>query len=109
MPECQKLKKCRLELDGKNVYNQLTPLSSKGLNDVRVNVAATSGHVKCGVRPLQNRIIGGEEAQPHSWPWQCSFQVDEEHDCGCSIVNRDWVVTAAHCKYGRGVNPWPWP
>jgi len=53
----------------------------------------------CGVRPMQNRIIQGNEATPHSWPWMCSLQVYNEHVCGCSIVTPTWIITAAHCMY----------
>jgi len=61
-------------------------------------------YVRCGVRPMANRIIGGVEVTPHSWPWQCSVQFRSGsrrpfHICGCSIIDRRWVVTAAHCLY----------
>jgi len=60
-----------------------------------------SSSVECGVRPVAtSRIIGEQEAMPHSWPWQCSLQVmNKDHKCGCVIVNRYWVITAAHCLY----------
>ena len=48
---------------------------------------------------MQNRIIQGNEATPHSWPWMCSLQVYNEHVCGCSIVTPTWIITAAHCMY----------
>uniref|UniRef100_A0A8C9XBL0 chymotrypsin n=1 Tax=Sander lucioperca TaxID=283035 RepID=A0A8C9XBL0_SANLU len=45
-----------------------------------------------------SRIINGEEAVPHSWPWQVSLQYSNGfHFCGGSLVNKNWVVTAAHC------------
>ena len=62
-------------------------------------VAETSSSEECGVRPLTNRIVGGVKAAPHSWPWQCSLQVSNEHYCGCSIYTEDWIITAAHCVY----------
>ncbi|XP_007244334.3 chymotrypsinogen A [Astyanax mexicanus] len=44
------------------------------------------------------RIVNGEEAVPHSWPWQVSLQDSTGwHFCGGSLVNQNWVVTAAHC------------
>ena len=52
------------------------------------------------MRPsTSNRIVGGTVARPHSWPWQCSVQQFGNHDCGCAIINSNWVVTAAHCLY----------
>jgi len=63
-----------------------------------LSVVAESG-VQCGKRPLIRRIIGGIEATPHSWPWQCAIMiVDRFLKCGCSVINEEWVVTAAHCR-----------
>ncbi|XP_019644083.1 PREDICTED: chymotrypsinogen B-like [Branchiostoma belcheri] len=46
----------------------------------------------------EGRIVNGDDATPHSWPWQVSLQTSTGwHYCGGSIVNNEWVVTAAHC------------
>ncbi|EDO42297.1 predicted protein, partial [Nematostella vectensis] len=50
----------------------------------------------CGQRPM-TRVIGGEDAAPHSWPWQVSLRVHGRHNCGGTLIHPDWVVTAAHC------------
>ncbi|XP_037548326.1 chymotrypsin A [Nematolebias whitei] len=64
-------------------------------------VGATYG---CGVPAISpvitgySRIVNGEEAVPHSWPWQVSLQDSTNfHFCGGSLINENWVVTAAHC------------
>ncbi|KAJ8394937.1 hypothetical protein AAFF_G00040600 [Aldrovandia affinis] len=45
------------------------------------------------------RIVNGEEAVPHSWPWQVSLQdYTGFHFCGGSLISDQWVVTAAHCE-----------
>ncbi|XP_019628532.1 PREDICTED: chymotrypsin A-like [Branchiostoma belcheri] len=44
------------------------------------------------------RVVGGEDAAPHSWPWQVSLQTaDNAHYCGGVLVHEDWVLTAGHC------------
>ncbi|XP_017559460.1 trypsin-2 [Pygocentrus nattereri] len=43
-----------------------------------------------------DKIVGGYECKAHSQPWQVSLNVGY-HFCGGSLVNRDWVVSAAHC------------
>uniref|UniRef100_A0A3P8UQ60 chymotrypsin n=1 Tax=Cynoglossus semilaevis TaxID=244447 RepID=A0A3P8UQ60_CYNSE len=64
-----------------------------------------SGHLGCGTPAIQpivsgySRIVNGEEAVPHSWPWQVSLQdYTGFHFCGGSLINENWVVTAAHCN-----------
>nr|XP_033798830.1 chymotrypsinogen A-like [Geotrypetes seraphini] len=57
----------------------------------------------CGVPAITpelnnlQRIINGEEAISGSWPWQVSLQYFGSHYCGGSIINENWIVTAAHC------------
>ncbi|KAL7860683.1 hypothetical protein AOLI_G00170320 [Acnodon oligacanthus] len=51
----------------------------------------------CGVAPLNTKIVGGQDASPGSWPWQVSLQTNGGYFCGGSLINSNWVLTAAHC------------
>ena len=51
----------------------------------------------CGVGGPLNRVIGGENASPNSWPWQVSLSWRGSHMCGGSIIAPNWILTAAHC------------
>lgn len=52
---------------------------------------------------MEVRIIGGQEAWAHSWPWQVSLQFATMPACGGAIIGPLWVVSAAHCFKRSGV------
>lgn len=58
----------------------------------------------CGRRGGSTRIVGGDEATAHAWPWQASLRssgwMGSSHICGATIINEEWLVTAAHCVDG---------
>ncbi|KAK2893390.1 hypothetical protein Q8A73_015874 [Channa argus] len=58
---------------------------------------STSATTLCGQAPLNTKIVGGQVASPGSWPWQVSLQIFGRHFCGGSLINDQWVLTAAHC------------
>lgn len=51
----------------------------------------------------EGRIVGGQDASPHSAPYIVSIQwvlLSARHICGGSIIGSDWIITAAHCLVG---------
>merc|ERR1719290_295038 len=43
-------------------------------------------------------IVNGKNAKEGAYPWQASIQQRGSHICGASIISRNWLLTAAHCK-----------
>ncbi|KFR12712.1 Enteropeptidase, partial [Opisthocomus hoazin] len=54
------------------------------------------------------RIVGGSDARREAWPWMVSLHFNSGPSCGASLVSDEWLVTAAHCAYGRQLKPSQW-
>lgn len=46
------------------------------------------------------RIIGGDETLPGEFPWAVSVKLNGQPICGGSLIDRNWILTAAHCVVG---------
>ncbi|XP_031701458.1 trypsin [Anarrhichthys ocellatus] len=52
-------------------------------------------------KEVQERIVGGYAPVPHSIKYIVSIQTTQrQHLCGGSLINKYWVITAAHCNIG---------
>jgi enterokinase len=47
------------------------------------------------------KVVGGVEAKKGDWPWQVAMNYNGGFTCGGSVLNSEWIITAAHCVYGR--------
>ncbi|XP_046956421.1 enteropeptidase [Lynx rufus] len=63
---------------------------------------------KLVTRRVSPKIVGGNNAKEGAWPWVVALYYNGQLLCGASLVSNDWLVSAAHCVYGRNVEPSKW-
>nr|CAB3263182.1 uncharacterized protein LOC104265951 [Phallusia mammillata] len=51
----------------------------------------------CVNGPQTQPIVGGRNAESSHHPWMVSLQKHHKHICGATLINRCWLLSAAHC------------
>ncbi|XP_065581578.1 serine proteinase stubble-like isoform X2 [Artemia franciscana] len=75
---------------------------------LKVTGAPNNSGRQCGVQNTVKkqptmRVVGGSNSIYGAWPWQTSvrrtsfFGFSSTHRCGGTLLNEQWVITAAHC------------
>ena len=67
-----------------------------------VTATSSSSCESCGRRKnagymLGDRIIGGQDAEQHEFPWAALLTINGRERCGGNLLNDRYVLTSAHC------------
>lgn len=79
-----------------NPADRLPPKAFPTQSDSPISDAPLKG-------PLQELIVGGQNADRGEWPWQVVVYPGP-YLCGGSLIRQDWVATAAHCVEGMSAS-----
>lgn len=60
------------------------------------------GYRSENIKDVGQYIVNGDTAKQGAWPWQIYYTIDGNFGCGGSILNANWILTAAHCVYNGG-------
>ncbi|CAF1514808.1 unnamed protein product, partial [Didymodactylos carnosus] len=90
---------------GIDVLDTTTPISilkTTTTNSYPINskIYKCNSSAQCGCSKnwaVLSKIVGGEIARPNTWGWIASIRRNSLHICGGSILNKNYVITAAHC------------
>ncbi|XP_048848238.1 transmembrane protease serine 9-like [Brienomyrus brachyistius] len=59
-----------------------------------------------GQAPLNTSIVGGQNTSVGRWPWLASLYHNGSQVCEGSLINKQWVLTAAQCFSSASTNDW---
>ncbi|XP_046832412.1 uncharacterized protein LOC124430208 [Vespa crabro] len=84
---------------GKFLFDELFGIDiTGGADDDEKLRNCTCGFIsECGITNKENRIVGGRPTIPNRYPWIARLVYDGRFHCGASLINNDYVITAAHC------------
>lgn len=56
------------------------------------------GLVALAAAAPSGRVVNGTDADIENYPYMVSIRVGTSHNCGGSILNERWILSAAHCS-----------
>jgi secreted trypsin-like serine protease len=58
---------------------------------------------ECGLRTVPSNIVGGEDTKMGEFPYMALLGFETQGDvfytCGGSVINKWYILTAAHCTH----------
>ncbi|KAK2586748.1 hypothetical protein KPH14_011779 [Odynerus spinipes] len=71
---------------------------------IRIFVFVLVASTTAGAASITGRIIGGKDADENAFPYQVSIRVHGYHICGGSLIDYQWILTAAHCLINHNIS-----
>lgn len=107
---CLPKDKCHINIDSEWITKSNTKENECGEDNTYVCCPTRKNKVKndvfplpgeCGIHPDGIKIYGGQEAELDEFPWMGILQYKKgavlKQACGASLINREFLITAAHC------------
>lgn len=85
-------------IDNNEIDVQFATCGAKNGNPVRLlmSVLEFGSIFVCSLQD-QERIVGGQNADPNEWPWVVVIFNSGRQLCGGSLIDESHILTAAHC------------
>ncbi|OAD62114.1 Chymotrypsin-2 [Eufriesea mexicana] len=79
--------------------SRLTKVKQNSIADIMYALAVLLIIVSAVSGSVTPRIVGGQNAEDHKYPYQVLILIKNFPSCGGSIINDRFILTAAHCIY----------
>ncbi|KAJ8912488.1 hypothetical protein NQ315_014588, partial [Exocentrus adspersus] len=70
-----------------------------GIQGRNIYVEPVPNHPTVNNNGVNGRIVGGDEVDPHSRPYQAALIINGETFCSGSLISPNYILTAAHCTF----------